>query len=187
MLRRMPFGFYAWVGMMSLTLTIGLPRGTQAAPIPLSGLLVDKVSPLDSKLIAMHPTGWGTPRLSSPPSGDNGRTSVDFGSLRAPLNLPRYLIRDTLPESLINYSPVGETYDTPTDAYSLQWLNNFSITLGSSAYARAGAGNADLSLVGSATTVVPLPVAVWLSGSGLLGMVAVARRKNQRSFFRPPI
>jgi hypothetical protein len=37
---------------------------------------------------------------------------------------------------------------------------------------------ADLSSSGSATSVVPVPAAAWLFGSGLLGLVAVARRKK---------
>ena len=31
---------------------------------------------------------------------------------------------------------------------------------------------------GEVTTVVPVPAAVWLFGSGLLGLIAIARRKN---------
>ncbi len=38
-----------------------------------------------------------------------------------------------------------------------------------------------IDLVTASSTVVPVPAAVWLFGSGLLGLVGVARRKNQRS------
>jgi hypothetical protein len=38
-----------------------------------------------------------------------------------------------------------------------------------------------IDLVTASSTVVPVPAAVWLFGSGLLGLVGVARRKNQTS------
>jgi hypothetical protein len=37
----------------------------------------------------------------------------------------------------------------------------------------------NLTRLGDATTVIPIPAAVWLFGSGLLGLVGVARRKKQ--------
>lgn len=39
-------------------------------------------------------------------------------------------------------------------------------------------GGKNLSHISAYTTVVPVPAAVWLFGSGLLGLVGIARRKN---------
>ena len=36
----------------------------------------------------------------------------------------------------------------------------------------------NITLNGTAATVIPVPAAVWLFGSGLLGLVGVARRKK---------
>ena len=38
----------------------------------------------------------------------------------------------------------------------------------------------DLSHISAYTKVVPVPAAVWLFGSGLIGLVGIARRKNRR-------
>ena len=39
-------------------------------------------------------------------------------------------------------------------------------------------GSSSLDLAGSTLTFVPVPAAVWLFGSGLIGLVAVARRRS---------
>jgi len=37
---------------------------------------------------------------------------------------------------------------------------------------------ADVAYVGAAINAVPVPAAVWLFGSGLLGLIGIARRKT---------
>lgn len=169
----MPLGFYAWVGMTAI---IAVPINAQAALISLS----DKAIPPGNASTTIYSVGLDAPTLSPLPSGyvKSGTTSVAFSRWRMPVSRPRY--PDISLGPLIN-PPAGGTYSASTGAYSLQWLDNHSITLGS---VHTRAGTADNAFAGIAT-VVSLPVAVWLSGSGLLGMVAVARRNNQPGFFRP--
>jgi hypothetical protein len=39
--------------------------------------------------------------------------------------------------------------------------------------------NFNANLTGTPDTVIPVPAAVWLFGSGLLGLVGIARRKKK--------
>lgn len=124
----------------------------------------------------IYSAGNGT--LPPPPSGyvDGSSINVDFSSLRVSLSLPTYPIMDIPLWPLIN-PPTGGTYNASTGAYSLNWQDTFSVTVGKGKFARIVSGTADVTLAGTAT-VVPLPAAVWLLGSGLLGIVAVVRRKR---------
>jgi len=38
-----------------------------------------------------------------------------------------------------------------------------------------------MNYVGGQASVVPIPATVWLFGSGLLGLVGIARRKKQQA------
>lgn len=108
-----------------------------------------------------------------PPSGTvdtvAGTIDVDFSSLRANVT-SRFGYWD-IPLSLATISPVRGTYNPGTDAFALTWSNPFNISLGS----RLFNGTASISLSGT-TTLVPVPAALWLLGSGLLGMAGIARR-----------
>jgi len=42
-------------------------------------------------------------------------------------------------------------------------------------------GFPEISTAGTAVTSVPLPAAAWLLGSGLLGLITVSRRRDQRT------
>lgn len=68
-----------------------------------------------------------------------------------------------------------------TDSFNYQWY----LFEGKTGFYDDGTWDAsivfegkDLSHISAYTTVVPVPAAVWLFGSGLLGLVGVARRKN---------
>lgn len=61
------------------------------------------------------------------------------------------------------------TYDTATQGYSLTWDSQIN----------GGPFNGVRGYWHLEGTVVPLPAAAWLLGSGLLGLLAVARRKSR--------
>lgn len=67
-------------------------------------------------------------------------------------------------------------------AGSLQYLGDVSYTGGSLAGGltdgRFEGGASGINVVAKLGAVVPVPAAVWLFGSGILGLVAVARRKK---------
>lgn len=119
---------------------------------------------------------FGKPAPSGTVDGATGSIDVDFSSLRAQvsvtiLGIPRLLDVPLWP--LIN-PPSGGTYDSGTNAFTLDWSNSFSVLVDGFLPV---SGTATVSLAGIATPV-PVPAAVWLFGSGLLGLVSVARRKK---------
>lgn len=135
-------------------------------------------TPSGTATATVYSAGVGTPSLPPPPSGsvDGSTITVNFSSLRASLNLPLYPTMDIPLWPLIN-PPTGGTYNASTGAYTLSWQDTFSFTVGSGPLAKTVSGMADVMLAGTAT-VVPLPAGVWLLGSGLLGIVAMVRRKR---------
>lgn len=69
------------------------------------------------------------------------------------------------------FVPAVGTYDTATHAYSLTWTSQIS----------GGPFNSVIGhwhLDGTIVRPVPLPGAVWLFGSGLLGLLGLARRRR---------
>lgn len=126
-------------------------------------------------------TGWkiystnlfGNPAPTGTVDGVLSTIDVDFSSLRGQF-MSSYGMIDFALWPLIN-PPSGGTYNGTTDVFSLNWSDDFSVSL-------AGApspitGTATVSL-GGTVTPVPLPAAVWLMGSGLLGIAAAIRRKR---------
>lgn len=99
-----------------------------------------------------------------------GNIVVDLSSLRASISILGLASYDfelwpvTLP-------PTMGSYNSATGAYSLSW--DVDIMVGGSSK-----GIASIILEGG-VTVVPVPAAVWLFGSGLLGLVGVARRRQR--------
>jgi hypothetical protein len=124
-------------------------------------------------------TGWkiySTSTAGPAPTGtvDSalGTINVDFSSLRGQF-ISTYGMLDFALWPLTT-APSSSSYTGGTGAYTLNWSDNFSISL-------TGlppiTGVATVSLGGSVTPV-PLPAAVWLLGSGLLGIAAATRRKR---------
>ena len=111
----------------------------------------------------------------TPPGGSvdtvAGTINVDFSSLRASATTP-YGLFDMALWPITN-PPSGGTYDPGTGAYVLTWSGPYSVLVGESVIS----GTASVSLSGTAT-LVPVPAALWLLGSGLLGLAGIARRRS---------
>ena len=107
-----------------------------------------------------------------------------------------FTIDDSVAGELLVTSATG--FFAPTipgpnfDFFSLDFLavpppsvSNLAIGIGTGGLWQDAAGvaiaNADLSYNGASVTVgaVPVPAAAWLFGSGLIGLVGIARRKTQ--------
>jgi hypothetical protein len=121
----------------------------------------------------IYSTGaFGLPAPSGSVDTVAGTINVDFSSLRANATTSNGSLDMAL--WLITGPPSGGAYDPGTGAYTLTWSNPFSVPLTGG---RAITGNATVSLSGTAT-LVPVPAALWLLGSGLLGLAGVARRRR---------
>jgi len=126
----------------------------------------------------IYSTGdYGAPVPSGTVDGATGDIDVDLSSLR--LNISG-IVNPSLPSTFdVELWPVttpatSGSYDPLDDSWSLLWSKTFSITVQD--LGNIG-GTIDLALGGTLTTV-PVPAAVWLFGSGLLGLVGIARRKK---------
>jgi hypothetical protein len=126
----------------------------------------------------IYSTGaFGKPAPSGTVDGALGGIDVDFSSLRGQasvtiLGTPHVL---DVPLWPLTTTPSGGTYDSGTNAFTLNWSNNFSVIVDGFLPV---SGTATVSLAGNVTPV-PLPAAVWLFGSGLLGLMGIARRRKK--------
>ena len=120
----------------------------------------------------IYSTGaFGMPAPSGNVDTVAGTINVDLSSLRASATTP-YGLFDMALWPITN-PPSGGTYDSGTGAFVLTWSSPYSVLVGESIIN----GTASISLSGTAT-VVPVPAALWLLGSGLLGLAGVARRRR---------
>jgi hypothetical protein len=112
-----------------------------------------------------------------------GTIAVDFSSLWAHVTLPVSGQLSTFGFSMMPpgppVMPVNGTYDAASGAFMLDWSQGFSTTgtVDATGAAIDVSGTARLTLGGSVTTV-PVPGAVWLLGSGLLGLIGLAGKKS---------
>ena len=132
------------------------------------------------------PTSAGSVNLSiestdfygaSPPSG-----TVDTSLGLIDLNLPdlRATVSGVVLGDFDLWNPSTSTidsdsYNTATSEFAYGW--NDAVTLRDAIYNIPGIVNYSILLNGTASTVPVLP-ALWLFGSGLLGLVGIARRKK---------
>ncbi len=127
----------------------------------------------------IYSTGaYGLPAPSGTVDGTAGSINVDFSSLRGQatvtiLGSPYVL---DVPLWPLTTPPAGGTYNSGTSAFTLNWSNNFNVTVNSLPVS----GTATVSLAGSVTTV-PIPAAAWLFGSGLLTLIGVTRRTMKKT------
>jgi hypothetical protein len=120
----------------------------------------------------IYSTGaYGMPAPSGGVDTTANTISVDFSSLRGYAHIGLYSLDMALP--LITKPPSSGTYNPGTGAYALTWSNPFSLLVAGQTIS----GSATVSLSGTAT-LVPVPAAIWLLGSGLLGLAGVARRRK---------
>jgi hypothetical protein len=106
-----------------------------------------------------------------------GTINVDFSSLRGQATLPTYGLLDFELWPLTT-PPSSGTYNATTGQFTLNWSDPFSITL--AGVPNPVSGIATVSLSGTVAPV-PLPAALWLMGSGLIGLVGAVRRKQARA------
>lgn len=150
---------------VSATITMGVFQD-------LPGGIVSLAGPAGMSALTVYTTGDFGAALPSGTVNEPapGNISVDLGSLRANVTVP---ILGTLDFSLwpVTQPPTGGTYDSATGAFSLSWVADII-------HNATKRGTFSIALSGTAT-VVPVPPAFWLFGSGLLGIIAVARRSRR--------
>ena len=130
----------------------------------------------------------GTAGAPPPPSGTvdavAGTIEVDFSSLRGKFTIPlfgSYAVFD-LPLWPLTTPSTSNSYNASTDAYTLNWVNNFSKTISLGPISRTINGSASIMLSGTVVAgppvqQTPVPAAIWLFGSGMIGLGAMLRRK----------
>lgn len=118
---------------------------------------------------------FGKPAPTGTVDAALGTINVDFSSLRGQVTTTAYGMIDFALAPLTN-PPTGGSYNGTTGAFSLNWSTSpFSISLPNAPFPISGTASVTLS---GTVTPVPLPAAVWLLGSGLLGIVAAVKRKR---------
>lgn len=149
--------------------------GPIAPPVPIDmGIYQDPIVQMGSGYLTakIYSTGaYGMPAPSGSVNTLANTINVDFSSLRASAQIGLYMLDFAVP--VITNPPSAGSYNPGTGAYSLVWTDPFSVLVAG----RAITGIATVSLSGSAT-LVPVPAALWLLGSGLLGLAGIARRRK---------
>jgi hypothetical protein len=136
-------------------------------------------------------TGWkiystaayGKPAPSGTVDGMTGSINVDFSSLRGQASLTIFGSPTLLDVPLwpLTTPPSGGTYNSGSGAFTLDWSNSFSVTVNGFPPVT---GTATVSLAGKVTPV-PAPAAVWLFGSGLLGLLGFFQRRKSEAARNP--
>ena len=121
---------------------------------------------------AFAPSGYVDPGNSNP-------VNVNFSSFRLGVNLTTFLgpISFDAPAWIINNPNNSSTFDALTNVYTLGWNNNFSVNADINGASTPISGNVQVTL-GGTLQPVPIPAALWLFGSGLIGLAAFACRRR---------
>ena len=168
------------INYASLTIAItGDGTTTFAGPIAppvqiVMGTYQDPIVQLGSGYLSAKIYSTGYYGISAP-SGSVDTTAntinVDFSSLRVNAQIGLNMLDFAVP--VITNPPSAGSYNPGTGAYALVWSDPFSVWVAGHTIT----GIATVSLSGSAT-LVPVPAALWLLGSGLLGLAGIARRRR---------
>jgi hypothetical protein len=153
---------------------VTIEMGTYQDPI-LSG----NFSPVSKWKIYSAGVGGTPPPPSGTVDGAAGTINVDFSSLREKVAfsiLGRTAILD-FPLWPLTTPPTSNSYDVLTGAYVLGWDRSFSKTISLGPFSQTLNGSASVMLSGTVKPV-PLPGAIWLLGSGIIGLGAFSRRKT---------
>ena len=104
--------------------------------------------------------------------------SVNFSSFRLNVNVtsPNTLSFDA-PAWPVTAPNSSSTFDAFTNIYTLGWNNNFSVMAMVDGISTPISGNVQVTL-GGTLQPVPVPAALWLFGSGLIGLAAFACRRR---------
>ena len=104
--------------------------------------------------------------------------SVDFSSFRLNVNVtaPITLSFD-VPAWPVTTPNSTSAFDALTNAYTLGWNNNFSVMAMVDGISTPISGNVQVTL-GGTLQPVPVPAALWLFGSGLIGLAAFTCRRR---------
>lgn len=149
--------------------------GVVAPPVQIDmGMYQDPIVQIGSgyQTAKIYSTGaYGMPVPSGSVDTVANTIDVDFSSLRASAMIGFYSLDIAVP--LITDPPSSGIYDPATGSYELTWSNPFSLLVAG----RTITGNATVFLSGTAT-VVPVPAALWLLGSGLIGLASLSRRRR---------
>ena len=121
---------------------------------------------------ASAPSGYVATGISNP-------VNVNFSSFRLGVNLSTLLgsVSFDTPAWIINNPNSSSTFDALTNAYTLGWNNNFSVNADINGASTPISGNVQVTL-GGTLQPVPVPAALWLFGSGLIGLAAFACRRR---------
>ena len=165
---------------------------------PSLGTLTDVTFNLTSDLaVRLFVAGFSTP-LASPVHGlassdySLSLTDLFIGALfeKSFHNEAECFLADRLLCTDTDTEHAGEGYDDTFDALPLagyQGLGNYDVTLSQQIDMAVGGSGGESGFVGGwfgdlqvvyAYSTVPVPAAVWLFGSGLIGLISIAKRKK---------
>lgn len=175
------------VDTASLNLVVGSNSRTYTTSVVPPALIT--MGAYQDPIIAMWSSGYyakiystgayGMPAPSGSVDTTAGTINVDFSSLRVRAKTGSYGTLD-FAAPLITNPPSAGSYDTTTGAFELTWSNTFSFLAGPRWNKQTVYGTATITLNGTASLVpVPVPAAMWLLGSGLVGLAGIARRRSR--------